>query len=98
MKLSLSKIEREKRPEKFEVELTDGTIVTFVDPKRMHFSTLVELDALSQIDQIAALTGDGFAAMKQDPNLDAEALETIMDAWRTHYGVGDQGESNSSRG
>jgi hypothetical protein len=98
MKLSLSKIEREKRPEAFEVELTDGTVVEFADPKRMHFSVLVELDNLPMLEQLAALTGDGFEALKADPNLDAEALETVMTAWRDHYGVGDQGEARSSRG
>lgn len=95
---SLARIEREARPEPFSLELTDGSEVTFADPKRMSFSVLAGIDNLSPTDQVKALTGDGYDALAADPEMDGEALEWVMGLWRDHYGLGGPGEANSSSG
>lgn len=94
----LSSIEREKRPEPFEVELSDGALVTFADPKRLHFTVLTAIDDMPPVKQIETLTGSGWDKFKAEPGIDGEALESIMGAWRDHYGLGDQGEADSSSG
>lgn len=96
----LSAIEREKRPEPFELELSDGSVVTFADPKKMHFTVLTEMDSLPPQEQVKALVGSGWDKFKADPEMDGEALEWVMGLWRDHYGMdGDNpGESRSSSG
>lgn len=96
MAFKLSAIEREKRPEAFEVELTDGSIVSFIDPKRLHFTVLTELDSMSPNKQIETLTGSGWDKFRADPEMDGEALEAVMTAYREHYGLGESGEAPSS--
>lgn len=91
--VQLAKIEREKRPEPFTVELTDGSEVTFADPKRLHFTVVMALDDLPPQEQVKALTGDGWEAMKTDAAMDAEALEFVMSAWREHYKLNEDGSS-----
>jgi len=96
--VKLAKLDREKRPEPFSVELTDGTEVTFADPKRLAFSTLTELDGMNPFEQVRAITGDGFEALADDPEMDGEALELLMGLWQDHYGMTTPGEAASSSG
>jgi hypothetical protein len=98
MAFKISSIEREKRPEPFEVELSDGSLVTFTDPKRLHFTVLTGLDEMSPNKQIETLTGSGWDKFSTDPEMDGEALEAVMTAYREHYGLGSQGEAGSSSG
>lgn len=95
---SLAKVEREQRPEPFTLELSDGSEVTFADPKKMHFTVLTTMDELSPVEQVKTLTGEGYDRLAADPEMDGEALEWIMGLWRDHYGLGDQGEAGSSPG
>jgi hypothetical protein len=94
----LAKVERENRPEPFTLELTDGSEVTFADPKKLHFTVLTTMDEMSPVDQVKTLTGEGYEALAADPQMDGEALEWIMGLWRDHYGLGDQGEAGGSSG
>jgi hypothetical protein len=97
--VKLAKLDREKRPETFSVELTDGTEVEFADPKKMPFGVLTEFDDLPPMDQLRYLTGaEGFDKLKNDPELDAEGFELVMKAWQEHYGMTTPGEAGSSSG
>lgn len=96
--VKITKLEREKRPEPFSVELTDGTEVIFADPKRLPFKTLTELDGMSPYQQVEAITGDGFEALAADPEMDGEALELLVEMWTDHYGMTTPGEAESSSG
>jgi hypothetical protein len=85
-------IEREKRPEAFTYETSAGVEVKLADPKRMHF---VELDAInnqSATRALKTLAGDeAYKDLVADPELDMEGANQLMEAWRQHYGLGDQG-------
>lgn len=81
-------IEREKRPEPFTVELSDGAEITFADPKQMHWETVVRLDEMGPHERMETLTGDGYAKLCADPAITGEELNGIMAAWREHYGIG----------
>lgn len=97
--IQLAKLDREKRPEAFTVELTDGTEVAFADPKKLPFGMLTEFDDMPPMQQLKVLCGDdGFEALKADPELDAEAFELLMTAWQDHYGMTNPGEADSSSG
>lgn len=96
--VKLNKIEREKRPEPFSVELGDGSEVTFADPKRLHFTVLTSIDQMPAAEQVKTLTGSGYDKLRDDPDMDGEALEWIMGLWRDHYGLGDGPQSESSSG
>lgn len=93
--LKLGAVEREKRPEPFTLELTDGTEVSFADPKKMHFTVLAEMDSLPPTDQVKTLTGEGYEHLAADPEMDGEALQWVMNAWREHYGMTQAGEADS---
>jgi hypothetical protein len=94
MRLKLNEIEREKRPEPFSVELSNGSEVEFVDPKRLHWSKLADLQELGQLDQVKTVVSpDGFQALRDDPTIDLEMLESIMLAYQEHFGLGDPGKS-----
>lgn len=85
----VAKVKREKRPEPFSVELSDGSEVTFADPKKLHWTVLTELDNLPPAKQIEVLAVDGFDKFRDDPEMDGEMLELVMADWRRHYGLGD---------
>lgn len=84
-------IEREKRPEPFTYETTDGVEVTFADPKRMHFTELDELNSQSAGKALRVLTGELYPHLRDDPALDGEGANQLMEAWREHYGMGEAG-------
>lgn len=96
--VNITKLEREKRPEPFSVELTDGTEVVFADPKRLPFKTLANLSDLTPYEQVEAIAGDGYAALSEDPEMDGEALELLVQLWTDHYGMTNPGEADSSAG
>lgn len=83
-------VDREKRPEPFTVELSDGTEITFADPKTMHWETVVRLDEMAPTERMETLTGDGYQKLRADPAITGEELNHIMAAWRAHYGIGVQ--------
>ena len=45
---------------------------------------------MQQIEALLISGGDEFRA---DPEMDGEMIEAIMEDWRRHYGLGDQGEA-----
>lgn len=97
--VKLDKVEREKRPEAFSVELTDGTEVVFADPKKMPLGVLASFDGLSPDKQLHVLCGDdAVEKLKADPELDVEAFEWLMGLWQDHYGMTTPGEAKSSSG
>lgn len=109
MKRSLSNLQREKPREPFiltvnpapaEGEKAAPVDVEFVNPKSLHWTKLTELDDLPPAQQIAAVVPDPdhYRAFQEDPEIDGEALEWVMGEWRTHFGLGDQGNSGGSTG
>lgn len=103
MKRSLSDLQREKPKEPFifTVSGPDGEVdVEFVNPKSLHWTKLTELDDLPPSQQIATLVPDQsqYEAFRHEPDMDGEALQWVMDEWRKHFGLGEQGNSGSSTG
>lgn len=98
--VKLDQVDRERRPEPFSLELSDGTEVFFADPKKMHWTQLTELDNLAPAKQIEALIEDPeqFQAFRDDSAIDGEVLEWVMAQWRDHFGLGGPGEAGSSPG
>lgn len=104
MKRSLSDMQREKPKEPFvlsDVGPEGGKVdVEFINPKSLHWTKLTELDDLPPAQQIATIVPDDaqYAAFRDDPRMDGEALEWVMGEWRTHYGLGGPGEAPGSAG
>lgn len=102
MKRSLSDMKRENPREPFEltdVGPEDGKVtVAFVNPKKLHWTKLATLDEAGAGAAIATLIEDvdQYRAFCEDPEMDGEALEWVMNEWRTHFGLGQPGESNGS--
>lgn len=84
-------IERERRPEPFTYETSLGVEVTFKDPKKMHYTELDELNTQSAGKALKLLTGDQYSHLREAPELDGEGAEQVMNAWRSHYGMGEAG-------
>lgn len=104
MKRSLSDMQRETPREPFILTVHnakgDEVDVEFVNPKSLHWTKLTELDELPPAQQIESLVPDPdqFAAFRADTEIDAEALEWVMNQYRTHFGLGGPGESPGSAG
>lgn len=104
MKRSLSDMQRETPKEPFVLSDIgpegDRVDVEFVNPKSLHWTKLAALDDMPPAQQIATLVSDPdqYAAFEQDPRMDGEALEWVMEEFRTHFGLGAPGESSGSTG
>ena len=104
MKRSLSEMQQEKPSEPFVLEDIgpDGAKVDveLVNPKDLHWTKLTELDELPPAQQIEALIPDAeqYQAFRDDPRMNARALEWVMNEWRTHFGLGGPGDSSASTG
>jgi hypothetical protein len=89
---------RGKVKEPFEIELSDGSVVTLPDPKALPVRTLLKLVELSPDEQMATLLGPESERFLDDPGANAYSLESILDAYIEHYGIPVPGKSNASRG
>jgi hypothetical protein len=97
-RFTIDDLERDKsRPEPFQLALDDDTIVTFPDPKSLHFTKLLELTTSSPAEQVRIIVGDDFEVLAADPRADGYFFEALMQKYIAHYGgIPDPGEAAAS--
>ena len=70
--------------EPFEVELSDGSIVIFPDPKSLPLASLLELGSAEPKDQVRILLGDAGEALLADPQVTASVFDSMMGEYLAH--------------
>lgn len=84
---SMKKVTREVRPEPYELELSDGTVITLNDPKRLPFKSLAGMDESDPLSQIRVVAGGNTDVLLNDPEFDTEAVEQLIESWQEYYEV-----------
>jgi len=96
-RLTVADLEVERPAEGLEIEMDDGTVYVLQDPKGMQLETLIDLENMSQVDQVKALISDGkFAEFAARPEVDGYFFEAVMKKFAAHYGLGTPGEGVAS--
>lgn len=81
------------RPEPFEYEGNDGRVVTFKDPKSLHYSVLRSLGKGDIEDTVKALLGDEqYEVFMSFPEVDGYLMEALFTAYNEHHGFTNPGE------
>jgi len=63
----------------FQIEMEDGVVFTFKDPKAINLNELVTLESLAPIDQIKAMMGEGeFAALLAHPQMTGDLVISLL--------------------
>lgn len=73
----------------FAVEMSDGQVFVFNDPKRLPYRQLLRFnDGTSMDDAMQMLLGpDQYAALTEHPDVDAYWMEDVFTEFRSHYGL-----------
>lgn len=102
MRRKFTDLDIERNEDTYELEMGDGTVFVFADPKSIHAATLVNFEKIQPADQFRAILGDRADEFFQRAETDGYALEAILADYMSHYGVGTPGEelasSSSSNG
>ena len=83
-------------PGPFEVELSDGTVVTFLDPKSIHYSQIALLDSQNVDDKMRVLLGEDYSNFADHEDATLGFIEAVFEAWAEHYSLAAPGESAAS--
>jgi hypothetical protein len=92
--LDLDALEREGTPGPFTVKLA-GRPWKLADPQELDWKQLDQLGTVSAEMDLRMLLGEQFAEFRK-LSLPGWKFEKLMEAWRTHYGLGSQGEADAS--
>lgn len=96
-RLTISELEIERNGDPFEVELDDGTVYVFSDPKGIQANSLISLETLPAVDQLRAVLGTRADQFLASPEVDGYVLEYVLDRYMKHYGLGSPPEGRGSR-
>jgi hypothetical protein len=95
-RLKITDLEIERRDDPFEVEMADGTVFTFKDPKAIQFSGLLLFDPRFPARSLRAILGDDeFDAFAARDDVDGYFLEAVFARYAAHYGILPAGEATA---
>lgn len=95
-RFNAEKLELQNRPEPFEYEFTDGTVVVFKDPKGLHYKKLMTLGSGTIDDTMQGILGDDYDKAVDQPEFDGYLMEALFKAYQEHFGLPSPGESPAS--
>jgi hypothetical protein len=96
----VERVEKANRHAPFQFQLPDhDTIFEMCHPRDLYYRTLLDFDYLPSSEQVRLLLGeqyDAFDEAAQKVELDGHMIAQIMEAWRSHCGLGSVGETPAS--
>lgn len=96
-RLSISDLEIEEREEPFEVEMEDGTVFTFKDPKAISAAGLLTFDPTQPIQIVRLALGDEEAVkFLARPEADGYLLNAVFKKYMEHFRLPLPGEADAS--
>lgn len=96
-RLKIADLEIERNTDPFEVELTDGTVLVFKDPKSISAEDLLAFDITKPVQVLrAALGGEACDAFLRSPEVDGYVLEATFKQYMAHYSLPLPGEASAS--
>lgn len=96
-RLTIADLEIERPDEGFEIEIAEGVVFVFQDPKALSVEAVMELENLSPRDQAKALIADGkWDEFVSRPEVDVYLFEAVMKRYAEHFGLGSLGEGIAS--
>lgn len=97
-RLTIADLEIERNSDPLEIEMEDGVVFTFKDPKAINLNELVTLESLAPIDQIKAMMNAGdFEALSSRPEVDGYFFTALIGEYRKHFKLPTPGEASASR-
>jgi hypothetical protein len=96
-RLKIADLEVARRTDPFEIELSDGTVLVFKDPKSIPAEALLNFDITKPaVVMRAALGAEAFDAFFHSPEVDGYVLEAVLTRYVAHYGLQSSGEAGAS--
>lgn len=96
-RLTIGDLEIERNDDPFEVEMADGTVFTFRDPKAIQWTGLVAFDPTKPAQALSLVLGDEqYAAFSQRDDVDGYFLEAVFKKYMEHYRLAPPGEAAAS--
>ncbi|HEV3309956.1 MAG TPA: hypothetical protein VG815_05525 [Chloroflexota bacterium] len=93
-RLTIADLEIERNGDPLEIEMEDGTIFTFKDPKAINLNEMVSLEGLAPIDQIKAMMQPGdFDRLSTRPEVDLYFFTALLKKYLEHYRLPTPGEA-----
>lgn len=96
-RLTISDLEIERNKDAFEIELDDGEVFAFVDPKAVQADDLISLEGKPAAEQLRAVLGARAEAFLRHPEVDGYVMEAVLGRYMGHYGLGSPPEGRGSR-
>jgi hypothetical protein len=95
-RLSITDLEIERKDDPFEIEMSDGTVFTFKDPKAIPFAGLLLFDPKNLMLSMRVILGDDdFDNFAKNPEVDGYFLTAIFEKYMKHYDLLPPGEDNA---
>ena len=96
-RLTVADLEIERNGDPFEIEMSDGTVFAFKDPRSIQFKNLLAFGALSPQDMVRAIMDKGdFEKFAKRPEVDGYFFEALSKRYMEHYKLATPGEARAS--
>lgn len=96
-RLTVADLEIERNEDPFEIEMGDGVVYAFKDPKSIQFRSLIAFEKLSPIDQVqSVMDASTFDEFSKRPEVDGYFFEALMKQYMAHFRMSQPGEAGAS--
>lgn len=100
-RLTVADLEIERNGKPLEIELDNGEIFTFIDPKRLGLNSALTIGSLTPTEQVKLVLKSGdydrlMELSKTDEEIDLYFFEALMKKYLEHFKVLPQGEAQAS--
>lgn len=100
-RLTIADLEIDRNGESLEIELSNGEVFTFIDPKRTGLSAALTIGSLPATEQIKLVLKPGdydrlMELSKTDAEVDLYFFEAMMQKYIEHFKVPSPGEPPAS--
>lgn len=97
-RLTVADLEIERNDDPFEVEMDDGAVFVFNDPKAIEWTGLMAFDPKRPAEALRLIMGaEGYAAFAARTDVDGYFLEAVFKKYMEHFKLPQQGEASASR-